>query len=325
MGIPNSIAVWMTKRHDSCLLFTDSRNTSSTSKFGRSLFRLKALVMSLSNLALIIQPALQIFANTLSGSDTPEELQERMIKASDAQEGSKFKNFKNLEILQRVEERVPEKAKEAIRNAQENALKRLQGDIYQMSPEDRSRFADYVENMSGDEVKHAIMLDKLNNEDLDWLGLHATRLNGHLIRTIFRDVAHPVMVTNPDDVIDIPKSAKLIIAAGYRPGASTDLRAVQIAGHIGAKRVINLSNIDYAYTKDPNKYKDAKKIKEIGWKDFRKLLPEKWDPGLSSPFDPVASREAERLQLEVAIINGKNLKEFENYLVNKPFKGTRIY
>src|SRR5688572_25176331 len=27
--------------------------------------------------------------------------------------------------------------------------------------------------------------------DLDWLGIHATRLNAHLVRTIFQDIAHP--------------------------------------------------------------------------------------------------------------------------------------
>ncbi len=72
----------------------------------------------------------------------------------------------------------------------------------------------------------AAVVSTMQNEDLDWLGLHATRLNGHLLRTIFRDLAHPVMITNPDEILDIRTESPLIIAAGYRPGASTDLRAV---------------------------------------------------------------------------------------------------
>lgn len=165
----------------------------------------------------------------------------------------------------------------------------------------------------------------LTADDLDWLGLHATRLNGHLLRTIFRDVAHPVIITNPDDVVDVPPSAKLIIAAGYRPGASTDLRAVQIACNLGAKKVVNLSNVDYAYDKDPKKYKNATRITETDWDSFRALLPEKWDPGLSSPFDPIAAREAERNGIEVAIINGTRLKQVEKYLAGERFIGTRIH
>ncbi len=164
----------------------------------------------------------------------------------------------------------------------------------------------------------------LSAEDLDWIGIHATRLNGHLLRTIFRDVAYRTMITNPDDILDIPEQTPLIIAAGYRPGSSTDLRAVQIAERRGAKKLVNLSNIDYVYTADPNKDATAEKIENISWSDFRKLLPTEWDPGLSAPFDPVAAREAERLKMEVAIINGLNMPELQKYLTAEVFQGTII-
>ena len=165
----------------------------------------------------------------------------------------------------------------------------------------------------------------LEADDLDWMGIHSTRLNGHLLRTIFRDIAHPVMVTNPDDVLDAPKNAPLIIAAGYRPGASTDLRAVQIAQRVGAKKVVNLSNTDYIYSENPKDNPDATKFETISWTEFRKLIPDKWDPGLSSPFDPVAAQESEKLKLEVASINGKNLEQLKLYLDNQTFVGTKIF
>jgi len=163
------------------------------------------------------------------------------------------------------------------------------------------------------------------NEDLDWLGLHATRLNGHLLLTIFRDMAYRVMITNPDDVLDVPESEDLIIAAGYRPGASTDLRAVQIADRVKAHKIINLSNTDYVYTDNPKTNPEAVKIEDITWTEFRKLIPEEWGPGLSSPFDPVAAKEADGLALEVAQINGNNLEGLKNYLDGKPFVGTLIH
>ena len=165
----------------------------------------------------------------------------------------------------------------------------------------------------------------LAHEDLDWLGLHATRLNGHLLLTIFRDLAHRVMVTNPDDVLDVPPSAKLIIAAGYRPGASTDLRAVQIAERIKAHKVINLSNTDYVYTDNPHTNPNAEKLVDITWADFRKIIPENWEPGMSAPFDPVAAREAESKGIEVAQINGAKLEELRNYLNGTAFIGTKIH
>jgi uridylate kinase len=87
---------------------------------------------------------------------------------------------------------------------------------------------------------------------------------------------------------------------------------------------VNLSNVDYVYESDPHKNPKAKKIEKISWAEFRKLIPKEWDPGLSSPFDPVAAKEAESLGIEVAIINGAKLAEFSNYLDDKPFVGTII-
>lgn len=164
----------------------------------------------------------------------------------------------------------------------------------------------------------------LGSEDLDWLGVHATRLNGHLLRTIFSQYAHPTIITNPDEVLDVPQSARLIIAAGYRPGASTDLRAVEIARHTRAHKLVNLTNIDYVYTADPKQDENAEPIEVIDWSTFRTLIPAEWDPGLSSPFDPVAARLAEELELEVASIHGEHLDRLVAYLDNQEFIGTKI-
>jgi len=171
----------------------------------------------------------------------------------------------------------------------------------------------------------AAAVSHLTSEDLDWMGIHATRLNGHLLRTVLRDVAYRVMLTNPDEILDVPKDEKVIIASGYRPGSSTDLRAIQIAERVGATKVINLSNIDYVYTADPRKDSTAEKITDTTWSEFRKLIPETWDPGLSSPFDPVAAKEAERLGIEVAIINGNHDTALRDYLEQKEFVGTLIH
>ncbi|MEX2369312.1 MAG: UMP kinase [Candidatus Paceibacterota bacterium] len=161
-------------------------------------------------------------------------------------------------------------------------------------------------------------------DDIDWIGIHATRLNGHLLRAIFKELAYPIMIENPDEVLDVPEGNSLIIAAGYRPGCSTDLRAVQMADRVGATKVVNLSNIDYVYTADPKVDPEAEPIEKINWSDFRKLLPEDWDPGLSSPFDPVAAREAESKGMEVACINGDKLEELGKYLAGEKFLGTLI-
>lgn len=162
----------------------------------------------------------------------------------------------------------------------------------------------------------------LTKDDMDWLGIHTTRLNGHLLRSVFVHEANPRIVTNPHEDIDWKES--VLIGAGWRPGCSTDYDAVLIAKNLGISKLINLSNIDYVYTDDPRKNPEAKKIEHIEWKDFRKLIPTEWDPGLSSPFDPVAAKECEKINMEVAILNGNNLENIRAYLEGNTFIGTRI-
>jgi len=169
--------------------------------------------------------------------------------------------------------------------------------------------------------KTASKIVKLNNEDLDWLGIHATRTNAHLMKTLFKNNAENIVVKDPTKKIKFNK--KILIAAGWKPGWSTDYDAVLLAKNLKVNIIINMSNIDYVYDKDPKKYSNAKKIKKICWKHFRTLTGNKWKAGLNLPFDPIAAKEAEKLKLKVIII-GKNLKNFENLLNNDRFKGTII-
>jgi uridylate kinase len=174
-------------------------------------------------------------------------------------------------------------------------------------------------------IEAASKVDKITNEDKDWIGIHATRMNAHFIRTIFRKNAHPRINTNPHDLEDFYNfKESILVAAGWRPGFSTDFDAVVLAKYFNIKKVINFSNIDYVYNKDPRKFPNAKKIEKISWPDFRKIVGDKWDPGMNSPFDPIASKLAEEEKIEVAIMNGKDLKNLEAYLEDKKFKGTLI-
>jgi len=93
--------------------------------------------------------------------DRKEVITEKLDKILEEQKGSPFKNFKNLEVLKNLEEKIPEEVKEAIRKAQENTLKRLQGDLEKMSPEDQEKFKEYIERISGEKEKHLEILENL--------------------------------------------------------------------------------------------------------------------------------------------------------------------
>jgi len=163
---------------------------------------------------------------------------------------------------------------------------------------------------------------ELTRDDLDWLGIHATKLNAHLVRTIFRDLAHPYIIKHYDIIRKVTEP--VVVAAGWKPGWSTDFDSVLLCEDYGVSEVLNLSNIDKVYNKDPKKFPDAKAIDKISWKDFRKIVGDEWIPGINAPFDPIASKKAEELGVKVVVLNGNNFENIENYLNGKKFTGTVI-
>lgn len=166
-------------------------------------------------------------------------------------------------------------------------------------------------------------ITKPTADDLDWLGISSTWLHADLVRLMFGKLSHPMIIKDPNKKVNFKE--KILVAGGWMPGRSTDDDAVRLAKIYGAKTVINLSNIDYVYTKDPRKFKDAEIIKDISWKNFRKIVGNKWDPGKNLPFDPTAAKLAEKLKLKVVIANGENIKNLKNILDNKKFKGTTVF
>ncbi len=173
-----------------------------------------------------------------------------------------------------------------------------------------------------------IVVGSITDEDLDWIAIHATRLNAHLLRTIFEDIAHPRIIENYDKKL-VNWRRPVVIGAGWKPGWSTDYDAVILARDYKCKVIINLSNIDWIYDKDPNKYKDAQPIKKMTWDQLEqitnKLLKNnRWTPGLSAPFDPIATKLAKQLGLTVVITNGNDLNNVGKIIDGDDFKGTVI-
>jgi len=90
-----------------------------------------------------------------------EKIQERLEKNLQRIEGSDFKDFKNLEILDELEERVPEAMKEAVSNVRENTLNSLKETLQALPILQRERFQEYIENVSGDKEKQLEILDTI--------------------------------------------------------------------------------------------------------------------------------------------------------------------
>ena len=158
--------------------------------------------------------------------------------------------------------------------------------------------------------------------DRDWMGINITRLNAEVVKQVFAGDSYSKIITDPNEKIKTSKN--IIVGAGWKPGWSTDYDAVLIAKNNKIKAIVNLTNVDYVYDKNPSQHPDARPLKEIDWKSLERIVGDKWSPGLNAPFDPRATKLAASLKLKVIMINGKNLERLEDFLNNKPFIGTTI-
>lgn len=162
---------------------------------------------------------------------------------------------------------------------------------------------------------------ELTRDDLDYLGIHATKLNAHLVKTVFRDVAHPYILKHYEIIRKV--SEPVVVAAGWKPGWSTDYCAVMLCEDYDIRTVINLSNIPQVYTADPKKDPSATPVDRMGWEDFRKLVGDEWQPGMNAPFDPVAAKKAQELGVKVVVMSD-DFTNLQNFLDKKDFVGTVI-
>jgi len=192
----------------------------------------------------------------------------------------------------------------------------------------------------------AAKISRVSNNDKDWIGIHTTRLNAQLLRTIFKDVADPEIIDSKEKVLSrIKKTSEvklrsksrsdfgigvqqlnypITVGSGWRPGWSTDYVAASIAANFSAHEFINAGKPAFVFERDPKRFPRAQKFEKLTWSEYRKLIPRKWTPGFSSPIDPVAARLCQAKKLTAIVVGGKNLKNFENLLRGKDFSGTII-
>ncbi|MDR2803163.1 MAG: UMP kinase [Treponema sp.] len=164
-----------------------------------------------------------------------------------------------------------------------------------------------------------------DDNQADWIGIMATRLNAQLVKALFGAYCVEDVVTDPSAGESASFAGRILLAAGWKPGFSSDNDAVLLAKRFGAKTVINLSNIEAVYTADPKIDPSAKPISGISWKDFRLLTGDVWTPGKNVPFDPVASRNAEEAGIEVICAAGHDLDNLRKIICGNSYTGTLIH
>ena len=112
---------------------------------------------------------------------------------------------------------------------------------------------------------------------------------------------------------------------GTTPGHSTDMVGAELAEKTKASKYIIATNVDGVYDKDPNKYRDAKQIKEIKIDDLIKQHGTDWDSaGKNIVIDGPALKIIKKAKIPTFVLNGKKLIQLERVINNLIFNGTVV-
>lgn len=157
------------------------------------------------------------------------------------------------------------------------------------------------------------------------LGISTTRLNARFMTYFFGRDANKGVAHDMKDVKNLLKLYDVVFcgALRYAENETSDGTSAKLANFFKTD-FINITNVKGLYDKNPVKYKNAKFISKISWKDFHKMATgQGFKPGQHFVLDQTASKIIMKNKITTYII-GKNLKQLNNLLSGKKFKGTEI-
>ena len=172
----------------------------------------------------------------------------------------------------------------------------------------------YVVVGGGSLARKFISLSKelgASSYDQDMIGIYATRLNALLFSHALGLEEYEVP-TNEQELLALNRNIAVI--GGVKPGQSTDMVATNIALMTGAKEILNVTNVEGVYDKNPKEYKDAVLIKELCYNDFLNILAEeKQSPGNYALFDIKAIELLKDSSITLRIFSGSNVNNIKYY------------
>ena len=156
-------------------------------------------------------------------------------------------------------------------------------------------------------------------------GIGATRMNARFMNYFFNTDPRKGIPHTIRAVKRYIKKQDAVFCGGleYKPNQTSDSTAADIAKYFNTI-FINLTNVFGLHDKNPLKYEDAKFIPKITWRDFDKLANKtKFKPGQHFVLDQTASKIILKNKITTYIL-GKNLKNLDNVLNGRKFRGTII-
>ncbi|HEY3419315.1 MAG TPA: UMP kinase [Methanomassiliicoccales archaeon] len=164
-----------------------------------------------------------------------------------------------------------------------------------------------------------------SEKELDELGIMTTRINAKLVSLSLGEQAIDTVPVTIKDAEKASEKGKIVVMGGTVPGHTTDAVSAMLAERVGAARIVNGTSVDAAFTADPKKVKDAKRLHTITHAELNQLVSHGMHrAGPSHVFDPLGASIAARKNIPIYIINGRNMDEMRAAVQGKKIKGTLV-
>lgn len=164
---------------------------------------------------------------------------------------------------------------------------------------------------------------------LDEIGIAGTRLNATVLQQVLLDIGCDVAPSVPhtvDEARSLLDDHHVVVMGGTVPGHTTDTVAVKLAAAVHARHCIIATNVSHVYTNDPRTHDDAKALTEMTLEELGAIVGvgESLEPGASAVVDPVAVAVAMEAGLDLAVLDGRDIRRLDDALDGKLFDGTVI-
>lgn len=141
----------------------------------------------------------------------------------------------------------------------------------------------------------------------DELGIQASRMNARVMMKALGSIAAKSLPKSLDELVEAfevtERSKQIFVLGGLQPGQSTNAVAALVAEKLKAKVLINATDVDGVYTKDPHRFKRTKMLEKVTPKYLAKILKiESMKAGGYDLMDPVALKLIERSRINTRIV-----------------------
>jgi len=244
---------------------------------------------------------LEKFSQVMQKVEAKEKIAERLENELEKIKGSKFKEFKNLETLDDIEEKMPEDVKQKIEEKREQMTEKFREKLEGMSDEEKEKFKTYLEQIPGNKLKHLEIISNLEaNEISDKLSDALEKAKENKVeevaeeeKAISADVAQSQIKKAEDEIAKTEEKVKTLSEEEYGGRAARQLLELAKKHLDEAKKAFDEGKYGRAFGLATSAYYEAlnserivEKIKTI--KQSPEKMREKFEklyPGIELPED----------------------------------------